>query len=201
VGERQASPGGIPCVQGEQGVALVIQTETEGLAATATVVATGWCVAHTKSRQEKALIEDLDALGIPSYLPLVRTVRYYGRRKVGCSLPLFPGYVFLCGSRADLIAADRTKRVVRYIKAPDPERLRAELESVKLALESGGELIPTPLLRTGVHVEITSGPFRGVRGVVASMSDASRVVLNVDLIGRAAALEIERDLLRPVEAV
>lgn len=160
-----------------------------------------WCVVHTRSRQEKALAEDLEMLGIPCYLPLVRTVRYYGRRKLACSLPLFPGYLFLCGSKADLITADRTRRVVRYIKPPNAEVLRAELDSVRRALECGGELAPTPMLRAGVLVEITSGPFRGVRGVVASMKDASRIVLNVDLIGRAAALEIERDLLRPVEAV
>jgi transcription antitermination factor NusG len=162
-------------------------------------VAEQWCVAHTRSRQEKALVEDLDALGIRSYLPLAKSVRYYGKRKVTGSVPLFPGYVFLCGNKAELIAADRTKRVVRYIKAPDPERLRGELESIRTALECGGELMPTPMLHQGVLVEVTSGPFRGVRGVVASMTDAWRVVLNVDLIGRAAAFEIERELLEPVE--
>ncbi len=157
-----------------------------------------WCVAYTKSRQEKALADDLDLLGIHHYLPVVNSVRYYGRRKIHCSLPLFPGYLFLCGTKADFITADRTRRVVRYIKPPDPARLRVELDSIRLALESGGELTPAPMLLKGVAVEITSGPFRGVRGVVASMSDAARVVLNVDLIGRAAALEIERDLLRPL---
>lgn len=157
-----------------------------------------WCVAHTKSRQEKALAEDLSILGIRSFLPLAKSVRYYGRRKIHCSLPLFPGYVFLCGTKAELIAADRTRRVVQYIKPPDPAKLRVELEAIKLALESGGELIPAPMLLEGVAVEITSGPFRGVRGVIASMTDAARVVLNVDLIGRAAALEIERDLIRPL---
>jgi transcription antitermination factor NusG len=169
-------------------------------AASSAATSAAWCVAHTRSRQEKALAEDLENLGIPCYLPLVRTVRYYGRRKLACALPLFPGYLFLCGSKADLITADRTRRVVRYIKPPNAEVLRAELDSVRLALESGGELAPAPMLRTGVLVEITSGPFRGVRGVVASMKDACRIVLNVDLIGRAAALEIERDLLRPVQA-
>lgn len=174
---------------------------TTVLDASVSSVAEQWCVAHTKSRQEKALVEDLDALGIRSYLPLVRSVRYYGTRKVSATLPLFPGYVFLCGSRAELIAADRTHRVVRYIKAPDPDGLRAELDSIRRALERGGELLPTPMLQQGVLVEVTSGPFRGVRGLVASMTDAWRVVLNVDLIGRAAALEIERELLEPVEAV
>ena len=176
---------------------LVPAAERVSLVATATGE-TSWCVAYTKSRQEKALAEDLGILGIRHYLPVVNSVRYYGRRKIHCSLPLFPGYVFLCGSKADLIAADRTRRVVRYIKPPDAAKLRVELESIRLAIESGGELIPAPMLLEGVAVEITSGPFRGVRGVVASMSDASRVVLNVDLIGRAAALEIERDLLRPI---
>lgn len=158
-----------------------------------------WCVAYTKSRQEKALVSDLQEIGICSYLPVYETVRYYGRRKLARQLPLFPGYVFILGGQADLITADRTRRVVRFIKPPDPARLRVELESLRLALERGGDLSPAPLLAKGVLVEVTSGPFRGVRGVVASMSDAARITLNVDLIGRAAALEIERDLLRPVE--
>src|SRR3954469_20570981 len=40
-----------------------------------------WHVLHTKSRQEKILSEDLLALEIPHYLPLVKSVRYYGKRK------------------------------------------------------------------------------------------------------------------------
>jgi transcription antitermination factor NusG len=160
--------------------------------------AVAWCVAYTKSRQEKALARDLQALGIACYLPLIKTVRFYGRRKLSCKIPLFAGYVFVSANRPDIITADRTKRVVRFIQPPDHERLRGELESIRLALEIGGELTPTPMLTHGVAVEITSGPFRGVRGVVANITDASRVVLNVDLIGRAAALEIERDLLRPL---
>lgn len=157
-----------------------------------------WCVAYTKSRQEKALARDLDVLGIPYYLPLVRTVRFYGRRKLRTRVPLFAGYVFVAGGKPEIIAADRTRHVVRFLQAPDPERLRQELQSIRLALEIGGELTPTPMLTHGVAVEVTSGPFRGVRGVVADLADASRVVLNVDLIGRAAALEIDRDLLRPL---
>lgn len=157
-----------------------------------------WCVAYTKSRQEKALGEDLESLGIRFYLPLVRSVRYYGRRKLSCTLPLFPGYVFLCGTKEELIAADRTRRVVRYIKPPNAVKLGVELESIRRVIENEGELSSSPMLLEGVEVEVTSGPFRGVRGVVASMCDARRVVLNVDLIGRAAAFEIERDLLRPV---
>jgi transcription antitermination factor NusG len=76
--------------------------------------------------------------------------------------------------------------------------LQRELDSIKLALDKGGELVPVPPLAQGVGVEVKSGPFRGLCGVVASMTDASRVVLNVDLIGRAAALEIDRDLLSPL---
>ena len=62
------------------------------------------CVSRTGRRpanEDSALAEVLEARGIMHYLPLVRRVRYYGRRKQAVQLPLFPGYLFLCGPLED----------------------------------------------------------------------------------------------------
>jgi transcriptional antiterminator RfaH len=132
------------------------------------------------------------------FLPLRATVRYHGRRKVRSSVPLFPGYVFLRGEREAGWELERGDRVVRLIGVADQDRFEGEMRSLRLALERGAAPQPCPYLRAGDWVEVGSGPLRGVRGIVERLTAASRLVLRVSLLGRAADLEIDRALLEPV---
>ena len=157
-----------------------------------------WRVIHTRSRQEKALGEFLEARGIEHYLPLVKRVRYYGRRKKVARLPLFPGYLFLRGEAEDVYLADRTDRVVQVIGVADQDALEADLAAIRFALERNGGLEPTPCPAAGIWVEVTGGPFRGLRGIVDRGAQDDRLVLGVRMLGRAADLEIDRTLLRPI---
>ncbi len=158
-----------------------------------------WFVLHTKSRQEKSVARDLRAMGVGHYLPLVRSVRYYGRRKAAVEVPLFPGYVFLRGERDDAFRADRTGRVVKILPVPDEARLEGELEQVRVALGRGVELDPHPYLRCGMRVEVRSGPLKGVRGLITEKKRRSRLVLQVQVLSRASSLEIDGSLLEVVE--
>ena len=158
-----------------------------------------WFVLHTRSRQEKALAADLAAMGVDHFLPLTQTVRYYGRRKLPVLLPLFPGYLFLFGSVEQAFAADRTRRVAHLIQVSDQDRLQRELASLELALDRGAPLDPCPHLREGMWVEVRSGPFKGVQGVVEEKHKADRLLLQVDVLGQGASLEIEGALLEPVD--
>ncbi|MCX5689392.1 MAG: hypothetical protein NTV94_06320 [Planctomycetota bacterium] len=157
-----------------------------------------WFIIRTRSRQEKKLAADLAARRISCFLPLVAEVRYHGRRKARVIVPLFPGYLFLVGTREEAFAADRSGRSAQLIEVPDQERLHNELTAIVRILQTGGSLTPcTPLVR-GTLVEVSSGPFKGIRGTVDMNLRDNRLVLNVDLIGKAAVLEIDRDLLRLV---
>jgi transcription termination/antitermination protein NusG len=157
-----------------------------------------WCVLRTRSRQEKALAELLAARNIEHFLPLVRKVRYYGRRKQAVTLPLFPGYVFLRGLVEDAYEADRTERVVQILTVPDQLGMDSDLAAIRLALDRNGGLEPAPVLGHGTLVEVTSGPMRGLRGWIDRAAPDDRLVLCVRMLGRAADLEIDRTLLRPV---
>src|SRR5436190_8646054 len=92
-----------------------------------------WHVLRTKSRQEKILASELDAMGIGSYLPLIRQVRFYAGRKATVEVPIFPGYVFLRGSIDDAYQADRTKRIAQIIRVHDQQQLHWELRNIHLA--------------------------------------------------------------------
>lgn len=157
-----------------------------------------WFVLHTRSRQEKALSADLAAMRVLHFLPTVQTVRYHGKRKAAVELPLFPSYLFLLGTLDDAYAADRTKRLARIIRVADQDRIARELQSLHLVLEKGAGLEPHPYLAKGVWVEVTAGPFRGVQGQVERYNSPGRLVLQIESLGQATSLEIDRDLLQPI---
>ena len=158
-----------------------------------------WFVLRTKSRQEKILANELRSRGIDSFLPLVTCTKYYGGRKASVELPVFPGYLFLRGDVDQAYDADRTRRVAQIIKVNDQTRLDRELRNIHLALAGGAPLDPFPYLRAGVSVEVREGPFRGLRGVIEPGGRRDRLILQVEILGRAVSLEIDASLLDVVD--
>ena len=157
-----------------------------------------WYVLHTKSRQEKILAGELAARSVEHFLPLVKRPRFYGNRKVTVEEPLFPGYVFLFGDIEQAYAADRTKRVANIIPVTDQHKIEWELRNIRLALSQDAPLDPYPHLTKGVRVEVRSGPFQGLQGVIEEKGKDARLILQVDVLGRAVSLEIHGALLEPL---
>jgi transcriptional antiterminator NusG len=157
-----------------------------------------WVVLHTKSRCEKILSEEMTLQGIDHFLPLVGQVKYYGRRKAFVNEPLFPGYLFLKGTIADAYQAARTKRVANILRVVGQTRIAWELHNLWLAISSGARLDPFPALKEGVRVEITSGPFRGIEGIVQERARANRLILQIETLGRAVSLELDGAILSPL---
>ena len=90
-----------------------------------------WWLLHTRSRSENALAWDLHRLNLTYFLPLTRTFRRFGARKVEVSIPLFPGYVFVsCNSREDRYLALTTHRVAQAIEVVDQALFKTELNYV-----------------------------------------------------------------------
>jgi len=158
-----------------------------------------WHVLHTLSRHEKTLAASLCAMGIACYLPLIRQVRYYGGRKFNVQVPLFPGYVFLRGSTEEAYVADRTGHVARIIPVCAQEQLDWELRNLHAAISRDAPLTMCQFLRKGVRVEIRNGPFAGIQGVVENLLRNDRVLLRVELLGQATALDIDGALLTVLE--
>ena len=158
-----------------------------------------WYVLHTRSRQEKALAADLKARGIAYFLPLAPKIRYWGTRKATVQEPLFPGYLFLRGEPEDAYHADRTKRVAQIIAVSDQQRLLWELNNLARALGANAPLDPYPYLKKGVRVEVTSGPLRGVQGLVESRTSIERLILAVDMLGQAVSVELHGAMVDPLD--
>ena len=158
-----------------------------------------WKVAHTKSRNEKALARALLTWNIPYFLPLIEKVtRRQGRRQKSL-LPLFSGYVFFCGNQEDRQKALTTNRIAQVIEVVDQSVLIRDLSQIQKALIQGGRLDLCPHLKSGMRCRVTSGAFVGLEGVLVRKNNLSRLLLQIEMLGQAAALEIDSDLLEPAE--
>ncbi len=157
-----------------------------------------WWVAHTKSKFEKAFAWDLIKKEIGYFLPLVPRTHVRGGAKRKFLLPLFPSYVFFFGDRNDRTDALCTDRLCQVIYVADQSTLVSELSHLKMALESFGTINRCTIPR-GQRCRVTSGALMGISGVVVEHHKSTRLILQVSILGQGVSLEIDGDLLEPID--
>jgi transcription antitermination factor NusG len=148
---------------------------------------------HTKSRNEKALAHDLMAKDISYFLPMIWKTHRQKGRKFKALLPLFGGYMFFCGNENQRLEVLRTNRVANLIEVKDQEKLLNELVQIERAIEAGADLTPVKYVKAGQKCKVTAGPLAGLAGVVITVKGRTRLVLQVDMLGQAASVEVDAD--------
>ncbi len=178
---------------GEQGV--------ESLAPIPTDLAGQWYVAHTRSRNEKALAWELGRMGVFNYLPLCpRTTRSPVTRRVSRSMvPVFPGYVFFHGNPEQRYQALRTNRIAQVLNVANQEQFYAELLHVHTLLVSQCDFSVAKRLKVGDWVRIVAGPLQGLEGTIARAADRWRLYLNVTTLGQSVMVEVDSESVEPID--
>lgn len=154
-----------------------------------------WWVLHTKPRQEKALQKSLETDAVRCFLPVVRRPSAGRDRSGGATVPLFPSYLFLCGSDADRLLALRTQRVAHVLDVPDQAQLRTELGRIDRIVSGDHAVELFPGLKQGTRCRILSGSLSGLEGVVLRRQGPWCVYVGVTFLGQSAELRIEADCL------
>jgi len=157
-----------------------------------------WWVAHTKARNEKALAWFLRKQEIAYFLPLRDKLTVRKGRRFKSLLPLFSGYVFFSGNEDTRYTALTSNRIAQVIEVVDQAKLVHELTQIYKALSKGAPLDPHPHLQQGDLCRVIAGPFVGTEGFLLQKKNLTKLVLQVDILGQAAAMEIDADLLEPI---
>jgi len=157
-----------------------------------------WWVAHTRSRQEKALARDLHDRGVGYFLPMQSRTIVSGGRRRRVQKPFFPSYVFVCEGDDDRDAILKTNRVCQLMPVCDPKAMLAELSAIRGVLSDGAVIQHLPNLVEGSRCRVISGPLRGIEGPVVRIRGRSSIFLRLTVIGQGALVEIDPDLLEPV---
>ena len=158
-----------------------------------------WWVAHTKSRNEKALASQLVKKDVPYFLPMHWKVSKSRGRTIRSLLPLFPGYLFFCGGEDQRLEVLKTNRTANILAVEIQTRLVEELLPIETLLKLGKHIIRHDYIKVGQKCRVTAGPLQGTEGIVVKTPKETRLVLQVDMLGQAASVEIASDMIEKLD--
>lgn len=157
-----------------------------------------WWVAHTKSRNEKALAWQMLKLDIPYFLPMSKKTSKKNGRTTRSVLPLFAGYLFFCGNENQRLEVLKTNRVANLIEVTDQSRFIDDICPIEKLLNNGQQLIPHSFVGAGQKCRVIGGPLAGIEAIVENTSQSMRLVLQVDILGQASSVEISSDMVEAI---
>ena len=155
-----------------------------------------WLVCHTRPRCEKKFAALMAAEKFEHYLPLVQSVRRYGRQTKRFSKPLFPGYVFAAVPPERKARIYQQDLLARAIPVDDEASFLGQLEDVRAMVASGYELTLLPLLARGRRVRVVGGPLHGLEGFVDDPTNPQGVVLSVDVLQQGLLVKVPAEHLQ-----
>jgi transcription antitermination factor NusG len=157
-----------------------------------------WYAVHTSAQHEKKVASYLVNAGIEQFLPVYQDRRRWKDRVVTLETPLFTGYVFVRIPMAEKLRVLNAPGVARFVTqsgrpAVIPE---GEIERIKAGLVKGA--MPHPYLIVGRRVEVIRGPLTGTTGILVRKKNNLRLVVAIDSIARAMAVEVSEADVRAV---
>ncbi|MGH7305055.1 MAG: transcription termination/antitermination protein NusG [Candidatus Rokuibacteriota bacterium] len=165
----------------------------------------GWYALWTNSRCEQLVHDQLRARSFDPFLPKVNVWSRRGDERHLVSRPLFSGYLFLRHPRMDktsYVELCKARGLVRVLGerwdqlhvVPD-----GEIDAIRRALDSRLPVTRHPYLREGQRVRIVGGPLTDLEGIlVRTRLNKGLVVLNVNLLQRGVAVEVDCTRVTPV---
>jgi transcription antitermination factor NusG len=159
-----------------------------------------WHVIYTRHQHEKVVAQILSSRGFEVFLPLYTAVHRWKDRDKQVSLPLFPCYVFLKGGldrRLDIVT---TPGMYSFVGTQNKAAVipTVEVDAIRRAGDSSVQIEPHPFLKCGDRVRVKSGPLEGVEGILTRKKNLYRLVLSVELLRQAVALDIDAHLVEKV---
>ncbi len=156
-------------------------------------VSTTWCAVHTRYQHESSVHTLLSMKGFHTFFPTYRRISRWKDRKKEMTAALFPGYVFAADVRNERLSVLSTPGVCSIVSIAGVPAVipNHEIESIRRAVGSPYSIEPHAYLREGDLVRITRGPLNGIEGILVRKKGSLRLVVSVEMLGRAAAIEID----------
>jgi transcriptional antiterminator RfaH len=157
---------------------------------------TAWYAIHAQPHAETKALDNLLRQGYSAYLPRCRSWVSHARRRELALRPLFPRYLFagIDGAAMRWRPILSTFGVSDVVRAGDrPAPVPGQVVAAIRTREQEGAFDGLDLqhrLRPGELVRVTAGAFEDMVGRLAELRDQDRVVVLLDLLGRAVRAEL-----------
>lgn len=156
-----------------------------------------WYSVYVKSHHERKVASLLAGRQLSVFLPTVRVKSRRVDRDQLIDKVLFPGYVFVEANLSDGISRLKVKKtpgVLHFVGyGNEPTAIPHEqIESLQIAVDSELRIDPYPYLQEGQRVEVVSGPFKGMIGILVEKQLAKqRLVLSIDLMRQSVIVTLD----------
>lgn len=164
---------------------------------------TFWWALYTRHQHEKTVFNALEAKDFEVFLPMYESLRRWKDRNKLVAFPLFPCYVFIRGGldrRLQVLTTPGVHKILYHGEsvAAIPEQ---EIESIRRSLDANYPIEPHPFLKRGDRVRVTRGTLTGVEGILVRKKGLCRLILSVEMLAQAVAVEIDAADVVPVPVV
>lgn len=158
-----------------------------------------WYAVCCKPRQEAVAEENLLRQGFRVHLPRIRIRQRRRRQWIDAIEVLFPRYIFI---RVDplqrsMATVRSTRGVVGLVRfggqpAVVPDAVMEALRQREDA-DSGLHQDNRPLFSAGEAIKLVDGPLSGMEGVFTQQDGDKRVIILLELLGKANKVTVSRD--------
>ena len=150
-----------------------------------------WYALRVRALYAFRIRDELRRLGVDEFLPtFTETTRWSDRTKIS-ERQLFPGYLFarLNGCASHVLSIPGVINVLPSNMKPTAIE-DSEVSSLRIAIESQLPITPCPH-SAGDKVFFRSGPLAGACGVVVRTRDSIRVIVGIEMLGRAVSVTVD----------
>ncbi len=160
-----------------------------------------WYLVHTKPRQEKCALENLQRQGYTCYLPTFPAEKLRQGAMTIADEPLFPRYLFIRLGRGDSAKGwapvRSTKGVSRLVCfGAEPAWVDDVLIELLRTQEASGQTEPERLFKPGERVRLTEAPFAGIEGIYQMADGERRVMVLIEILSKPVVMRVAPASLR-----
>jgi transcription antitermination factor NusG len=162
-----------------------------------------WFAVYVMPRHEKRAAQHFHGRQIEYFLPLYGAQRRWKDGSLHTiQFPLFPNYLFVRISRNERVSVLEVPCVLWIVGdgRPFSHVTDGYVQFLRESLAQG-KIEPHPYLVTGKRVRVRSGVMAGMEGVLARKNAGFRVVVNLELIKRSVAVELDLADLEPCSSI
>lgn len=160
-----------------------------------------WYLVHTKPRQERCALQNLQQQGYQCYLPILPSEKIQQGILTVMDTPLFPRYLFIRpgheGAAKSWVPVRSTKGVSRLVSfGTEPTKVDDALIEQLKAQEEYAQRVPVPLFQSGEQVRLSEAPFAGMEGIYQMADGEGRVMVLIELMSKSVVVRAQPSSLR-----
>jgi transcription antitermination factor NusG len=159
-----------------------------------------WYALTVPYQHERQTEKALQSKGLETLVPVYRSRRHWSDRVKEVEMPLFAGYVlcqFDLAERIQVLDTPGVSKIVGFggaLTALEDDEVAGIQRLVALKVP----LAPWPYLKAGDRVRVEHGPMRGQEGTLVRTKDSVHLVINIDVLQRSIAVQVDREGVVPI---